>query len=75
MEPGLLDAAVFAYTHLLLDEEMRWEEMRLQRQVMERGNLVRHRKRCYKQFQGNWMGKGKGKEDKKIGGVGKDLDP
>ena len=62
MEPGLLDAAVFAYTHLLLDEEMRWEEVRLQREVMKRGNLVKHRKRCYNKFQGNWTGKGKGKD-------------
>ncbi|MCJ1356278.1 MAG: hypothetical protein MMC33_006272 [Icmadophila ericetorum] len=57
--PGLLDAAVFAYTHLLLDDEMGWQEMRFCREVMERGNLVRHRKRCYKRF----SGKGKEKDD------------
>ncbi|KAI9687687.1 MAG: hypothetical protein M1820_010393, partial [Bogoriella megaspora] len=43
--PGLLDASVFAYTHLLLDDGMGWVDGRLGRAVGRWGNLVRHRER------------------------------
>jgi metaxin len=43
--PTLLDASVFAYTHLLLDERMRWKGQRLVRMVRKRVNLVEHRDR------------------------------
>jgi metaxin len=48
--PSLLDASVFAYTHLLLDEDLGngWQETRLCRVVQDHPNLVRHRKRIYK---------------------------
>ena len=48
--PGLFDASVFAYTHLLLLEELGWVEGRLARQLKERGNLVRHRRRVYRRY-------------------------
>ncbi|KAL9103213.1 MAG: hypothetical protein Q9187_009034 [Circinaria calcarea] len=49
-EPGLFDASVFAYTHLLLDEDMGWRETRLVRCLWQYGNLVRHRRRIYKGY-------------------------
>ncbi|KAL9592304.1 MAG: hypothetical protein Q9179_006854 [Wetmoreana sp. 5 TL-2023] len=49
--PGLLDAAVFAYTHLLLDELMGWKtaEEKLGEGLREGRwkNLVEHRRRIY----------------------------
>lgn len=49
-EAGLFDAAVFAYTHLLLEEEQGqgWQDGRLRRLLQDRPGLVRHRKRVYK---------------------------
>ena len=43
--PGLFDASVFAYTHLILDVKMRWSDNRLAEILMEFGNLVQHRYR------------------------------
>lgn len=43
--PGLFDAAVFAYTHLLLDGEMGWVDTRMQRGLRSFGVLVEHRER------------------------------
>lgn len=40
---GLFDASVFAYTQLLLDEEMGWEQNLLGEVLREFENLVRHR--------------------------------
>lgn len=44
-KPGLFDASVFAYTHLLLDEGLGrgWVDTRLADAVCARKNLVRHR--------------------------------
>ena len=51
--PGLFDAAVFAYVHLIL----RWDEMgwwadgeRLVKAVRRRGNVVGHRERVLREF-------------------------
>lgn len=45
-EPGLFDAAVFAYTHLMLDDGMMgWAENVLGRYVRRYANLVEHRER------------------------------
>jgi metaxin len=43
--PTLLDAALFAYTHLLLDEAMGWRDRRLVRCVGRWEVLARHRER------------------------------
>lgn len=52
--PGLLDAAVFAYTHLLLDGTMGWkeDEERLGKGLREGRwkNLVEHRNRIYAKY-------------------------
>lgn len=49
-EPTLFDAGVFAYTHLLLDEDLGWRDDKLGSSVRERGNLVRHRERILTRF-------------------------
>lgn len=50
-EPGLMDASVFAYTHLLLDETLGWitKEERLGKGLRDGRwtNLVDHRRRIY----------------------------
>ncbi|KAI9835048.1 MAG: hypothetical protein M1819_002600 [Sarea resinae] len=49
--PTYFDAAVFAYTHLLLDEGMGWRDTRLVSAVRKKTGLVKHRERvlrlCY----------------------------
>lgn len=44
-KPGLFDASVFAYTQLLLDEKLGWEENQLGEVLGKCSNLVRHRDR------------------------------
>ncbi|KAF4217467.1 hypothetical protein CNMCM8980_006052 [Aspergillus fumigatiaffinis] len=48
--PGLFDASVFAYTHLILDEGMGWKQNRLGELLRQHGNLVQHRDRLLKFF-------------------------
>lgn len=48
--PGLFDASVFAYTHLILDEGMGWKQNRLARLLRKYDNLVQHRERLVKFF-------------------------
>ena len=43
--PGLFDASVFAYTHLILDEGMGWKQSRLTQMLKKHENLVQHRER------------------------------
>jgi metaxin len=43
--PGLFDASVFAYTHLILDEGLGWKHNRLAQLLKEHDNLVQHRAR------------------------------
>lgn len=42
-QPSMLDASIFAYTHLVLDEQLEWGENELARQVSQHQNLVQHR--------------------------------
>ncbi len=48
--PGLFDASVFAYTHLLLDLEHVWTDQTMVRTVRDRENLVRHRERILDRY-------------------------
>lgn len=48
--PGEMDAGVFAYTHLLLDEAMRWGENMLGQGLVAYENLVQHRGRILTSF-------------------------
>lgn len=45
--PGLFDASVFAYTHLLMDESLGngWDDTRLRDIVLRQKGLVAHRNR------------------------------
>jgi metaxin len=43
--PGLFDAAVFAYTHLILDQSLQWADTRLQDAIQSNLSLVDHRNR------------------------------
>ena len=49
-KPGLFDASVFAYTHLLLDEALAWQETRLVNILKKQGNLVRHQQRILQTY-------------------------
>ncbi|KAL2855833.1 hypothetical protein BJY01DRAFT_203815 [Aspergillus pseudoustus] len=48
--PGLFDASVFAYTHLILDSKMDWKYNRLEQLLSQHENLVQHRERLLKFF-------------------------
>jgi len=49
-QPSMLDASIFAYTHLILDEDLQWGENELGRQLSQHHNLVAHRDRIMNQF-------------------------
>lgn len=51
--PTLFDAAVFAYTNMLLDESLAWGDPRLSNSVREFDALVRHRERILAKY---WPG-------------------
>ena len=51
--PGLFDASVFAYTHLLLDENLDWKDKRLTESLEQYGNLVEHQRRIVEGWFGN----------------------
>jgi metaxin len=46
----LLDAGLFAYTQLLLDEKMGWKDRRLVKAVLARPKLVAHRERMLQRY-------------------------
>lgn len=48
--PSIFDASVFAYTHLILDSKMHWEDNRLEALLMHYGNLVQHRYRMLEMY-------------------------
>ena len=48
--PGLFDASVFAYTHLLLDEEMKWSNSLLPDLLRQHDYLVQHRDRLLRTY-------------------------
>lgn len=49
-KPGLFDAEVFAYTHLVLDESMGWKNNAMGPLLKKHENLVQHRERLLKHF-------------------------
>lgn len=51
-KPALFDASVFAYTQLLLDDGLGWEEKKLCRALRRRENLVQHRERLLVRYFG-----------------------
>ncbi|CAD6575366.1 MAG: hypothetical protein ASARMPRED_007202 [Alectoria sarmentosa] len=50
--PELFDASVFAYTHVLLDEDLDWQHTRLRDGLEQYSNLVEHQKRIAE----DWFG-------------------
>lgn len=48
--PTLVDAALFAYTHLLLDEGMGWKDERLVRSVERFAPLRKHHDRIMREY-------------------------
>lgn len=46
-EPGMLDAELFSYTYLILDDAMQWKDLVLADGVLQFENIVRHRERLY----------------------------
>ena len=48
--PGLFDASVFAYTHLILDEKMGWKYNRLGQLLSKHKRLVYHRQRLLENY-------------------------
>ena len=49
-QPGLFDASLFAYTHLLLDHRLGWQATSLMDALSKHDNLVDHRNRLLKQY-------------------------
>ena len=49
-QPDLFDASVFAYTHLLLDEQLGWIENGLGERLRAYPNLVHHRQRIMEMY-------------------------
>lgn len=49
-QPSLFDASVFAYTHLLLDENLGWQNQKLTDALKRSSNLVRHRNRILEKY-------------------------
>jgi len=47
--PGMFDASVFAYTHLLLDEGLGWSTRMLEGLILHE-NLVDHRNRLLQKY-------------------------
>ena len=54
-KPTLIDAALFAYTHLLLDEKMGWKDKRLVRSVARFETLEKHHGRIMREFYANCL--------------------
>ena len=48
--PGLFDANVFAYTHLLLSKSIPWKDPRFSDDVSKYGNLVDHSYRISRRY-------------------------
>ncbi|KAK3718475.1 hypothetical protein LTR37_004979 [Vermiconidia calcicola] len=50
VRPSLFDASVFAYTHLVLEGSIKWEENRLAEELGKSENLVRHQRRIFQAY-------------------------
>jgi metaxin len=49
-QPNLFDASVFAYTHLLLDNNLGWQNKRMPDSLRRNANLVQHRQRIVDKY-------------------------
>ena len=48
--PGLFDASVFAYTNILLDGGIAWQQRSMQEDLRKRKNLVAHREQILQKY-------------------------
>ncbi|KAL1997443.1 hypothetical protein VTN49DRAFT_883 [Thermomyces lanuginosus] len=48
--PGLFDASVFSYTHLILDDSLGWRHNPLKHLLMKYENLIDHRQRLFQAY-------------------------
>jgi metaxin len=48
--PGLFDASLFAYTQIILDDDLAWPSTTLKLELQEYSNLVQHRDRLIRGF-------------------------
>ncbi|XWW96290.1 hypothetical protein V2A60_004263 [Cordyceps javanica] len=51
--PGVLDAEIFSYTHLLVGGQLAWEDNELEQRLRKFDNLVLHAKRLYQRYWNN----------------------
>lgn len=49
-QPSMLDASIFAYTQLILDQSLQWGDNKLAGYISQHQNLVAHRDRILSQF-------------------------
>jgi metaxin len=50
VQPSLFDASVFAYTHLLLDNNLGWQNKRMSDSLRRNANLAQHRQRILDKY-------------------------
>ena len=48
--PGIFDASIFAYTHVLLDSEIDWRDTRMREILKKYENLIQHHERIYTNY-------------------------
>jgi len=49
-QPSILDASIFAYTHLILDGSLQWSKNKLAEQLSQHANLSEHRSRILNRY-------------------------
>ncbi|QKX62310.1 uncharacterized protein TRUGW13939_09469 [Talaromyces rugulosus] len=49
-QPGLFDASVFAYTHLILEENLKWKSNPLAILLSQHKNLVQHQQKLFEKY-------------------------
>jgi metaxin len=49
-QPGLFDASVFAYTHLILEENLKWKSNPLAILLSKHKNLVQHQQKLFEKY-------------------------
>ena len=51
-QPSLFDASMFAYTNILLDQNLQWQVRHLAEGLEKHGNLIRHKDRILERYYG-----------------------
>jgi metaxin len=61
--PGLFDASLFAYTQIILDDDLEWKTPTLKLALQRYENLVQHRARLVRGFFSSRAGKEQGADN------------